>query len=150
MYVLVADARVRSRIVTATLLNVPLTVGVPEIVPVRKPIDNPGGRLVAVHVNGGVPPAVGLTVKLYGRPCSPFGRDPVAMPGAGLMTIEYSRAAVAPAASSTVTVTAYVPAAAGAPDITPLTALMERPPGRPLAVQANGDVPLARVIVWAG
>jgi hypothetical protein len=47
----------------------------------------------------------------------------------------------APETSVTVTVTANVPVAVGAPEMTPVLGLTERPPGRPVADHVNGAVP---------
>ena len=48
---------------------------------------------------------------------------------------------VAPVESFAVTVTDELPWAVGVPEITPVPALIDRPAGRPLAVQVYGAVP---------
>src|SRR5437899_2042163 len=97
-YVLLAVAPVTSLIVTVTF-DVPAAVGVPAMTPVAGSSKSPAGSPVADHVYGGVPPPLGVNVKLYGRFFSPAGKPAVAIPGAGLIVTEYARAAAAPATS---------------------------------------------------
>src|SRR5439155_15809243 len=83
-YVLLAVAPVTSLIVTVTF-DVPAAVGVPAITPVAGSSKSPAGSPVADHVYGGVPPPLGVNVKLYGRFFSLAGKPAVALLGAGLL-----------------------------------------------------------------
>jgi hypothetical protein len=80
-----------------------------------------------------------------------LGIDVVEIPGALLIfTFGYVRVAAAPAISVIVTVTEYVAAAVGVPEMTPVLALIERPAGKPLANHAYAGVPFTAVIVLVG
>ena len=117
----------------------PATVGVPEIRPAAL-IARPGGRPVADHAYGAVPP-VGATVLEYATPTCPFGSVAVATASAALMTTVYVFCAVPVIASFTVTTTEYVPAAVGVPDNVAVDVLNVRPAGRPVADHVFGAVP---------
>jgi hypothetical protein len=73
-----------------TGVNVPDTVGVPEITPVDELIVTPAGNVPAVtdHVYGVVPPVAATVVEVYATLICPSGRaaGPV-MLGAALITI---------------------------------------------------------------
>lgn len=71
--------------------------------------------------------------------------------GAAFMVIVYTWVEIAPRASVIFTVTGVnVPVAVGVPDTTAVLALIVRPVGKPVALQAYGAVPPIEVIVWLG
>jgi hypothetical protein len=107
-------------------------VGVPEITPVFAFSVKVAGNPVCDHVYGGVPPLPGVSVVLYATFCSPLGNEVVPIEGAGLIVRLYACDAAAPAASVTVIVAEYGPAAVGVPDTTPVPELIVSPGGRPL------------------
>jgi hypothetical protein len=110
-------------------------------------IVNPLGSPVALKVYGVAPPAA-CTVALYEAPTVAAGNDVVVMLSvpAWPATIVRLNVAVAVCAvplveSVTETPTLAVPVAVGVPEIVPVTALMERPPGNPVALKVKGERP---------
>jgi hypothetical protein len=135
VYVRMAVAPVLSVAVTVTV-DVPTAVGVPEITPVFGLIDKPAGTPLADHVIVPVPPVADMVGLGYTRPRVDAGNvDGPLIVSAGLIVNVYARVAVALKASVTLTCTVNEPDAVGVPEITPVAAPIERPAGRPLAVQ---------------
>src|SRR5580700_143840 len=123
---------------------VPAVVGVPARVPAAGSRLIPAGRVPALtdQANGAAPPAT-VSALRYGTPTSAEGGTGKARLGAAAMVRVTAWVADWPVASETLTVKAYVPAAAGAPARTPVAVLRVIPAGRwPLLTdQAYAAVP---------
>src|SRR5579859_1371784 len=134
-------APVVSVAVTVTLL-LPAVVGVPEIRPLLELMDRPAGRPLALQVK--VWPdceSVACICRLTAVPTVPVwlpGLDTVTvLPLCGLIVHVKLALPWAPVVSVAVTVTLLLPAVVGVPEIRPLLELMDRPAGRPLALQVK-------------
>jgi len=125
-------------------LNVPPTVGVPEITPVDVSKTKPVGNLPLEidHVIGIVPSAA--SVWLYDCPIMPPGKDAVVIVGGAVMTM-LRLLVVFPAEFVAITVKLNVPIAVGTPVIAPVVSFKIRPAGSaPFAIdQVIGVVPVA-------
>jgi len=127
----VAVAELLSRTCTVNVLA-PVALGVPVIAPVLAVSDKPAGRAPAMtdHVYGIVPEPASSIV-LYTTPEVPLGNSIVvtATPGAATIMLSASEA-VLEFASVTLTVKLLVPVAVGAPEITPVLAVSDKPAGK--------------------
>jgi hypothetical protein len=117
-------------------LEVPVAVGVPEIIPVVAARLNPAGRVPAVidQVYAGVPPVAVMGFE-YAVPTLPDASVAliVNVGGAVVVTAIESEADLVCAglsASVTVAVKLAVPVAVGVPEITPVADASVRPAGR--------------------
>ena len=124
-------------------LNVPAVVGVPAMTPALL-IATPPGKPVAVNVIGAVPVAV--TVRLYATPTVPVaGGAALVIVGAtvpALITMLNACVALGNVPLAAVIVPLNVPAVVGVPAMTPAL-LIVTPPGKPVAVNVIGAVPVA-------
>jgi hypothetical protein len=152
----VANAVRLSLSVTSTVkLNVPVVVGVPEITPVLVESERPPGKLpeLRFHVYGEVPP-VAVSVAEYGTFTVPPDKLVVEIFSAGLMMMLNAAVAVCGELSVSVTRTVklYVPTLVGAPEITPVPAVNDKPGGKlpELMLQVYGVTPpvAARVVEY--
>ena len=99
-------------------VDVPLAVGVPEIVPVApsKMIPAGGAPFVIDHVYGNVPPVAASVTVVYTTPTVPLGRvGAVVMVGPGVMVNEKACVAEPPPLSVTFAVKLKGPEAVGVP-----------------------------------
>jgi hypothetical protein len=118
----------------AVKLEVPVAVGVPEMVPVVAARVSPAGRLPELidHVYDGLPPAAVIGAE-YATPSVPVGNVPVVIvSGAEAMTNEIVADLVCTGLeeSVTVAVTFTVMAAVGVPEIVPVPVASVSPAGR--------------------
>jgi hypothetical protein len=112
-------------------LEAPVVVGVPEIVPELLNV-NPAGRLPLVMLHVMVPtPPVDCNVALYAVLTTPLGRDAVVMTSRGLIVMLSAWCTVCGGVPESVAVTVkfVVPPAVGVPEIAPVEALSDNPPG---------------------
>jgi hypothetical protein len=122
-------------------------VGAPDTTPLDASIVKPGGKPVADHVYGAVPPVRVIVVDVYGKPTCPSGSNGPEIARIALIVTGYVLVTtVVPPVRLTTTL--YDPAAVGLgdPEITP-PELMEIPAGRPVAAHVYGVVPPVPVIV---
>ena len=127
-------------------LDVPVVVGVPEITPAELSVRPSGNApLSSVHVI--VPVPVAESVWLYAVPTVPPGRESVVIAGAALTTIESAFISF-PAGFVAFTSKLKVSSVVGVPEISPVEALSDRPPGsEPLSIPHVAVLPVA-TSVW--
>jgi hypothetical protein len=126
--------------------KLPVAVGVPATCPVAALSVRPAGRVpVYDHVNDGVPPAA-TRLSLYAVPDLPLSSLPESV-GAPFTTIVRLTLDVIAFESVTVIVALKLFAVVGVPPIVPLAALIDRPGGKPVALQVYPGVPPVAVIV---
>ena len=138
-----ACAGLPASLMATVKFDVPVAVGVPEMIPVEAPSVNPAGRLPEAtdHVYDGVPPLACSCVE-YAVPSVPEGseevviaRDPGVVDAELIVMDEFTVAVWAGLLeSSTVSVKAEVPLAVGVPEMIPVEALSVSPAGRLPAV----------------
>jgi hypothetical protein len=129
-----AEAVVPFASVTVTpTVELPAAVGVPLIAPAAE-ADNPAGKPLTAQAYGCTPPAAARLAE-YAVPTVPLESDVVVtVSGAGVTASARLAEAVAPFESVTVTPTVKLPAAVGAPVITPAVEA-DKPAGKPVALQ---------------
>lgn len=125
-------------------LEVPVVVGVPEIVPELLNV-NPAGKLpLSLQVMVPTPP-VDCSAALYGVLTTPLGRDVVVMASRGLIVMLSAWFTVCGGEPESVAVTVKLvaPPAVGVPEIAPVEGLSDNPAGsEPLVMlKVKGDVP---------
>lgn len=129
---LAADVMLSESLTVTEKLYVPATVGVPEIRPVAGASDKLVGNAPddTVHVEYGLVPPVTANVCAYAAVNVPSDNEAVLTTGAGLTTMDNDLATVVTLfASVAVTVKLNVPVAVGVPEITPVVAASDKPPG---------------------
>jgi hypothetical protein len=137
-------------------LNVPATVGVPEINPLEAVKLKPPGSAPALRLQlyGAVPP-LAVKVALYTVPCVPPVNEPVVILTGGIdalivrLNALVAACAVGAVESVTFTVKLKVPEAVGVPEMTPLDAVKVNPEGSEpeLILHVYGIVPPLAAIV---
>ena len=113
-------------------LNVPPAAGVPEIIPVMESSDNPEGKPDALKLVGLL-----VAVMVYEKATDMVAVSVVELVmtgGGGLLTVSVNVAEPVPPALVALMLTLAAPADVGAPEITPVVALMDNPAGNPLAL----------------
>jgi hypothetical protein len=128
-----ADASELSATITEKV-DVPVAVGVPEMIPVAKSNESPGGRLPLnrLQVYGGLPPDAVKAAVLYGTFSVAAGRGgAVKVSPAVTLEVEPGAAATLFALSATEIVKLYVPIVVGVPLSAPVAALSVIPGGSP-------------------
>ena len=112
---------------------VPVAVGVPEITPVVRPIDSPGGRLplATLHAYGAVPPDTVNAAVLYGVFSTAGGRGGTVIGSGPLVMMKVDTGATAPAPRPSFTAIENVndPAAVGIPLNVPVAGSSVTPGG---------------------
>lgn len=128
---LVAIFDAASATVTATLVNEPAVVGVPDNTPVLGAMVSPGGWPVTCHVYGGVPPEAMIWSLYVVLTVPPGSGDAVVITSAAgaMVTLNVWEfvSGVGAVASVTCTVKVKAPAVVGVPEKSPLE-LSVRPP----------------------
>jgi hypothetical protein len=121
-------------------VDMPVAVGVPEMIPVVGPNESPGGRLPLkmLQVYGPAPPDAVKAAELYGTVTVPGGRAGATIVSAGvILQLEGGAVATVPVVSRTEIVKPYVPILAGVPLRMPVVAPIVIPGGRPPAETKN-------------